>query len=92
MSYGEAVHLVEQLQLDHGSHLTMSINNWTYPASRMDLYQMATFAKLVNIHKNEDDPIFTLEWPWPSENAVPEVTAEERADARADLARNSAFG
>lgn len=92
LGYGEAVDLVEQLLHEQGSHVSMSLHGWDYPASRSDIQLMAVFAKLVNMNQPEGSTPFSPAWPWPSEADEAEVSADELAESKAILAANSAFG
>lgn len=92
IEWGEAVDLVEQLQLDMGSHLFMSLVGWSYPMTRSELATVLLTARVFNALKGKDDPPFAWEWPWPETPAADAVTDDERAKATSTLKANSAFG
>lgn len=83
---------MEQLQLDIGSHLSMSLNGWTHPLDRQGLYTAALLAQVKNMLRSEGDDPFVPDWPWPQEPDEEAVTDEERAALKAQLQATSAFG
>jgi len=88
----EAVDLVEQLQLDLGSHLSMSIAGWNYPMDRQSLYTAALLATVKNLMRADGEEPFVPDWPWPDEPDADAVSDEERNAYRVKLAARSAFG
>lgn len=92
VSYREALDLVEQLQLDLGSHLAMSLAGWKYPAGRDQLYLAGIMARLMNVTRGKDEKPFSQDWPWPDEPRADDVTDTERAELKTQLKAKSAFG
>lgn len=68
-----------------------SMAGWAYPMSRMELYAGALLQKVANALRGEKDKPFEVSWPWPDEEQVPDVTAEERAVLEARLRASSAL-
>ena len=83
---------MEQLQLDMGSRLFMSLAGWSYPMSRAELAGALLTARVFNALKGKDDPPLAWEWPWPEKPAADAVTDEERVNAKSMLKAHSAFG
>lgn len=92
LPWGEAVDLVDQLRLDMGSHLFMSIAGWSYPMSRDSLLNTLLTVRVINALKSDDAPAFTWDWPWPDVPDEDAVTEEERTHQKNVLKANSAFG
>lgn len=91
MGYGEALHLVSELQKDQGSHLFASLAGWSYPMSRQEMYSAALLSRVANALRGEKEEPFRVDWPWPDEDHAPEITDEERAAYKAQLNAHSAF-
>lgn len=83
---------MNQLQLDMGSHLSMSMAGWTHPMDRQSLYTAALLAQVKNMLRAEGEEPFVPDWPWPEEPDADAVTDEERKAYRQKLAAHSAFG
>ena len=73
------------------SHFVMSLQGWTYPISRHELYAAATFARVVAVTRGKGEPDLELEFPWDGTQA-PDVTPEERQALTEQLRARSAFG
>lgn len=80
-----------QLQLDIGSHLSMSVAGWSHPMDRQTFYTAALLSQVKNMLRGEKEEPFTPDWPWPDEEEAPDVTAEERAVLEARLRASSAL-
>lgn len=89
--WGEAIDLVEQLQLDMGSHLFMSMAGWSYPMSQHELTGALLMARVVNATQEPGAKPFVWEWPWHESSADEAVSKEERDSSRSTLSANSAF-
>jgi hypothetical protein len=83
---------VQQLQLDIGSHLSMSMAGWTHPMDRQALYAAALLAQVKNMLRSEGEEPFVPDWPWPEEPDADAVTDDERKAYQQKLAARSAFG
>lgn len=90
--WDEAVDLVEQLQLDMGSRLFMSMMGWSYPMSRADFAGAVLTSRVANALQAQDAKPFPWEWPWPDTPPADAATDEERAQAKTVLKAHSAFG
>lgn len=84
--------LCEQLLLDMGSRLSMSVNGWAFPMSRDGLYLAGLMARVVGVTRGKDEKPFTPDWPWPDEPKAEDVSPAERAVLVSRLRSRSAFG
>lgn len=84
--------LVEQLQLDMGTHFYMSLAGFEYPMSRHEMASTALWTRFVNVTQAEGAPPFKWGWPWPETHDADAVTVEEREASRTTLKAHSAFG
>lgn len=77
-----------------GTYLHADLVGWAWPASWVDLATLAAATSTVNVNrdtKKQREPIEFV-WPWTGvEDAVEEVTDEERAALKATLREHSAF-
>lgn len=87
---GEALHLLEALLKDTGTHYFAAVTGWAYPLSRTDTSLQLLAQWALNLLR-EGEPL-SLDWPWEGKEEVPVVTDEERLDLRAALDATSAFG
>ena len=88
--YGEALSLVQELAKDQGSRFFASLQGWSYPMSRQEMYSGLLLTQVANALRGEKDEPFRLDWPWPDEPQE-SVSDEERAIGRARLKAHSAF-
>lgn len=90
MSFGEAIHLVNELQQEIGSHLSADLLNWDFVAGYGELMTAIQLEAYLNANRDEKkqrEP-FSVMKPM---NQKPRVTAEERAALEQQLERRSAF-
>ena len=77
---------------DMGSHLFASINGWSYPMDRQEMYSIALLSRVIAVTRGKDEKPFVPDWPWSAEPEAEDVTPEERAALVAKLRSKSAFG
>ena len=82
---------MQELAKDQGSRFFASLQGWSYPMSRTEMYSGLLLTQVANALRSEKDEPFTLDWPWPSEDQAPDMSDEERAVLRAQLNAASAF-
>lgn len=94
VTFGEALDLVDQLQLETGSHLSASVNGHQWASTWGERHMFLLNSRHLNIHRDEKkhpQPI-DLPAPWDEVTAPePEPTPEELEAARARLRSVSAF-
>lgn len=77
--------------LETGSRITMALSGWERPASRHEVYTMQLLARVMNFTRGADEPAYTPDWPWPTEQPTPDVSDAERASLKGTLNASSAF-
>lgn len=92
VSFGEAIHLVNELRREWGTHLHAEANDWEFPVRYGEVMQLVQAAAYLSAHRDPKDKKRPVELPkpWHSGNK-PRVTAEERAALEQQLERRSAF-
>lgn len=91
MPYGEAIHLVNELQRDWGSHLSADLGGWGWAASYGELLQAVHLEAYLNAHRDEKKQHAPFVVPKPSDQVKPRVSAVERARAESYLEEHSVF-
>lgn len=93
-TYGEALDLVDQLQLDTGSHISAELSGWLFPASYGELMAGLHAQAYINVHRDvKKHPNPFAGWsPLPGDKSErADVTPEEREMLRQSLIARSAF-
>lgn len=85
---------MNELRIETSSHLFAAENGWAFPITWGEQLAHIRTSGFLNVNrdvKKFPDPL-RLPHPWPDKERNEEVTPEERAAARAQLLRFSAFG
>lgn len=93
VTYGEGIHLVQELRRDTGSHTYASVRGYQWVASFAEIAQIAHAEWYMNVHrdrKEQPEPI-RLPRPWPDIDENADVTAEERQELERELLSRSAI-
>jgi hypothetical protein len=90
-SYGEAIDLINRLQLEYGTHVHAAVNSWGWPMTIGEIDQRIATTAFLNVYRDrqQHSEPFDAEWPW---NSVDAITPQERERYEKVLAANSAFG
>ncbi|MDJ0321657.1 hypothetical protein [Pseudarthrobacter sp. PS3-L1] len=83
--------MIEGLTLELDSHLSMSMLGWKYPASRHEIYDAITAARVVGATLGKNEKPLVLDLPWDTAKAADSVTPEEREALAKKLRARSAF-
>jgi len=88
ISWDETVDLVNQLQVEMGTHTHASTQGWEFPATYGEIVQQRLTQRIFDFLLGKDDDRVTIPAPW---SAQPIASAEELADAERALERRSAI-
>lgn len=91
LTFGEAIHLVNEIQHDLGSHLSAEILDWQFASGYGELLTAIHLEAFMNANRDEKkqrEPFQVLK-PW--DDSKPRVSDQERAELEAQLSRRSAF-
>jgi hypothetical protein len=91
VSFGEAIHLVNELKHEFGSHLSADLNGWDFVATYGELMNAIHLEAFLNANRDEKKQRTPFVVPKPMDTKAPRVTAEERAALEQQLERRSAF-
>lgn len=76
MTYGEAIHLIEGLKAQDGTHTQAAVDGWRWPMTRAAIDLRRLMLAYHNVHRpKEQTAPYELPWPWDEWHA-PEVVAE----------------